>query len=63
MQFADCAFRFLAVPLRESPGPRFIAVCLGVAHQDRRQRPLALLSLRNEPVATVAAKQVPVRHR
>jgi len=29
MQFADSAFRFLGWPLRGTPVPGFIAVCLG----------------------------------
>ena len=31
MQFANSAFRFLAAPVRDNPGPGFLAVCLGIA--------------------------------
>ena len=48
MQFADRAFRLLSARLRKRPMPGFIAVCIGVGHQNRRQWSLALFALRNQ---------------
>jgi hypothetical protein len=45
MQFADSVFRFFTLPLRNGSTLGFLSVCIGVSHQDRCQRPLALLSV------------------
>src|SRR5271165_3872504 len=48
MQFADRTFGALPSRLRTDAAPGSIAVRIGVSHHRRCQRPLALLSVRNE---------------